>query len=153
MASMTTKSFTLPNELYQEAKRRGINISAACRRGIELELGRTEDIETLKENISRKEQDLNFQKQYLNKLLEEKNQKMEELGSEENRLINAFNQCLKEHTDNYGLGRDRIKEIAQEHQADELLLLTQCEEDDRLKIENFHFRTKQTDKKTGTNPM
>lgn len=153
MAAMTTKSFTLPSELYEEAKRKGINISAACRRGIELELGKTQDIQTLKENIKKKEQDLDIQKDYLNKLLAEQDDKLEQMGNEENRLNQAFSKCIKEHLPDYGLGRDKIREIALKFEVDETILLVKCEEDQRLRLENFHFIPRETEKKVGKNPI
>lgn len=148
MNDKKTTSVIIDLKLHKLAKANGINISQCTEQGIKIQLGIVGGKEKLEENIEKQENKLKFMKDQLKNINEIEATNQETRVTEEQKHEKAIKECLSYHTEEYGLGKDKITHIAMKYDIEPEILIAEMEANPELKIEPFHMEIKQSQKST-----
>lgn len=144
MSNKKTTTIAIDYKLWELAKANGIGIGKCAEEGIKVKLGILGGKDFLIKKIENKQMEMEYLKEKLQSLETMEASREEAQVSESARFEKAVEECLSLHTEEYGIGKDKISEISVKYDIEFELLLSEMESRENIRIENFHFEERET---------
>ena len=148
MSDKKTTTIAIDLKLWKMAKAHNLGIGQCAERGIKLKLGISDREEKIEKKIAENEAEIDYLKSELKDLRSIKADETQTRVKAEQKHEKAIKECLSYHTEEYGLGRDKITDIALKYDIEPEILIAEMEANPELKIEPFHMEIKETTKST-----
>jgi len=146
MSDKKTTTIAIDLKLWKMAKAHNLGIGQCAERGIKLKLGISDREEKIEKKIAENDAENDYLKDELKKLRSIKADETQTRVTAEQKHEKAIKECLSYHTEEYGLGKDKITDIALKYDIEPEILIAEMEANPDLTIENYHREIKETTK-------